>query len=59
MANNFLITIGGLAILFGAFDIFDAEKRKDLGPILIKIIGGGGVIGIGFLLHYYKIDIGF
>lgn len=49
--GDLMIIIGGIVALIGAFDLIDAEKMKEIKPILTKVFGGGIVAGVGYLLR--------
>ena len=50
-----IITVGGIAVLFGAFDLFDFDGDKGLKETLLKIVGGVVVMGVGLLMKHFGI----
>lgn len=54
--GEFVMVIGGLSVVFGAFDLWDfgdSEDDKDWKKPVIKIVGGLAVAGIGLLMKHY------
>ncbi len=55
--GGWIMLIGGLGVLFGAFDVLDLgdTKKIDWKKPVIKIIGGLAVVGVGALMKHFGV----
>jgi len=55
--SGLVVFIGGLSVVFGAYDIliFGADGEKDWKKPVIKIIGGLAVVGVGLLMKQFGV----
>ncbi|MBI2038902.1 MAG: hypothetical protein HYT22_01290 [Candidatus Niyogibacteria bacterium] len=56
--GHLVMFIGGIAVLFGAFDVMtfgDSEDDRDWKKPIIKIAGGLAIAGVGALMKYFGI----
>ena len=51
-----IVTIGGIAVLFGVFELFEiGEEKWPYKKVAAKIIGGAIAIGVGLLMKYFNV----
>ncbi|MCX6762945.1 MAG: hypothetical protein NT093_04165 [Candidatus Moranbacteria bacterium] len=53
--GEILAIIGGVITIFGAFDLMDAEKLKEVKVLAIKIGTGLLILGVGLVLKHFGI----
>ena len=51
--SGFVIFIGSIGIVIGAFDCFDIETKEDMKKLIMKIGTGVAVVLIGSTMKYF------